>query len=158
MTQLRVYDSAPEAGAQIPVFSWKLPAQLGWHRAELHFPNWQVKKKKTLLVRKFNTAEKEKLDLYKQFPAAHITKLVKSHFPNVTADLSVLSLIQLQPILAVRTWPWAGSCGGWSLEQGWSRLAGELCQLWPLLSPLLFSPSLADSWCMVPWQCPRARL
>lgn len=91
---------------------------------------------------KFNTARKEKLDLYNQFPTAHITKAVKSHFPNVTADLSVLSLIKLQHTLALRTWPWAGSCGGWSLKQGWSRLAGELCQLWSLHSPLPFSPSL----------------
>lgn len=43
---------------------------------------------------KFNTARKEKPDLYNQFPTAYITKVVKSHFPNVTAGLSLLSLIK----------------------------------------------------------------
>ena len=50
---------------------------------------------------KFNTAGKEKLDLYNQPPPAHMTKPMKSHFPNVTAALGLLSLIKPQHMLAV---------------------------------------------------------
>lgn len=50
---------------------------------------------------KFNTAGKEKLDLYNQSLPAPIAKPMKSHFPNVTAVLGLLSLIKPQHALAV---------------------------------------------------------